>query len=101
MKILAAVFMVLLPQLGFANEPQAAGFENNMGGWTVIANRNQYCGGMSMYDGYAFGKGLFTRFCWIKRGDSILAVLEDGETRVWPIQSFELMSVEPDINNQL
>jgi hypothetical protein len=76
-------------------------FENNMGGWTVIANRNQYCGGMSMYDGYAFGKGLFTRFCWIKRGDSILAVLEDGETRVWPIQSFELMSVEPDINNQL
>jgi hypothetical protein len=98
MKWVAAIVLALSSLTVSAEEIQAAGFQNNMGGWTVIVSRTQYCGSLSMYDGYAFGGGQYIRFCWIKRNNAILALLDNNETRVWPIESFEMLATEPDTN---
>lgn len=99
MKSLAAFVLSLITFNSFAEQPEAAGFQNNVNGWTIIVNRDHYCGARGMRDGYAFGDNLFIRFCWIQRGKAILAVLENGETRAWPVDSFEFLAAEPEINN--
>jgi hypothetical protein len=100
-RLIAALFAVLAVGIAAAQEPQAAGFQNNAGGWTIITPRDQYCGGMNMSDGYAFGKdgAMYTRFCWVQRGNAILALLENNETRTWPVASFEMLAAEPEVNN--
>lgn len=98
MKFLAAVFLAFLPSFVMAEGSEAAGFQNNMGGWTVITSREQYCGALSMYDGYAFGSGHYVRFCWVKKGNAILALLENNDTSIWPIVAFEVLEKEPEID---
>jgi len=94
MKKLAAFILSLVTCYSFAEE--AAGFQNNAGGWTVITSRAHYCGSMNMNDGYAFGNDSHTRFCWIKRSNAILVVFESGENGMWPVESFEVLAVEPE-----
>jgi len=48
MKRLTAVVLSLITCYSFAEE--AAGFQNNAGGWTVITTRDHYCGVMGMHD---------------------------------------------------
>jgi len=91
-----AVILSLISCYSFAEE--AAGFQNNSGGWTVITTRDQYCGSKDMNDGYAFGINSYARFCWTRRSSSILSVFETGETGVWHIDSFTLLPVEPEYN---
>ena len=100
MKKLAAVILSLVTCYSFAKE--AAGFQNNAGGWTVITTRDNYCASMNMSDGYAFGGDVYVRFCWIKRNNAILTVFESGENGIWPVEAFEVLDVEPLFkNNQL
>lgn len=89
-----AVVLSLISCYSFAEE--AAGFQNNAGGWTVITTRSQYCGDRGMNDGYAFGTDAYIRFCWLQKNNAILVVFENGETRAWPAASFELLSSEPE-----
>lgn len=89
-----AIVLSLISCYSFAEE--AAGFENNAGGWTVITTRTLYCGDRGMNDGYAFGKDSHIRFCWVKRNNAILVVFEDGTNRVWPSESFKLLTEEPE-----
>ena len=91
-----AVVLSLISCYSFAQE--AAGFENNAGGWTVITTRDQYCAPIGLNDGYAFGKEAYIRFCWTRRGNAILAVFENGENRTWPAASFQLLDVEPEFS---
>lgn len=93
MKYLIAL---LFPVLAVAQDHQAAGFQNNAGGWTVITTRDQYCGARGMNDGYAFGKDTYVRFCWTRRSNAILVVFETGENGAWPAESFELLPTEPE-----
>jgi len=95
MKRLAAVVLLLITCYSFADS-QAAGFQNNAGGWTVITTRDQYCGSRDMHDGYAFGTSTYVRFCWTRRSNAILAVFEDGEIRSWHVDSFSLLPSEPE-----
>jgi hypothetical protein len=99
MKKLAAVVLSVITCYSFAEDSQAAGFRNNAGGWTVITTRDQYCSGMGMNDGYAFGTDSYVKFCWTRRGNAILVVLENGENRTWPVDSFELLPSEPEYKN--
>jgi len=92
-----AVVLSLISCYSFANE--AAGFQNNAGGWTVITTRDQYCGARGMNDGYAFGTESYIRFCWVRRANAILAVFETGDNRTWPAASFELLAIEPEFKN--
>lgn len=92
-----AVVLSLISCYSFANE--AAGFQNNAGGWTVITTRDQYCGTRGMNDGYAFGTEAYVRFCWTRRSNAILAVFETGDNRTWPAASFELLATEPEFKN--
>jgi hypothetical protein len=98
--ILAAI-IAAVSSIASAEEAHAAGFANNAGGMTIITDRTHYCGSKGMYDGYAFGseKGQFTRFCWVAKNDAILAVYESGDLRTYHIKSFELIDVEPEVNN--
>lgn len=99
MKFLVAL---MLPLIAIADEyPEAAGFQNNAGGWTVIANRDQYCKSKDMRDGYAFGADSKTvvRFCWMLQGERVMVVFEDGQTGFWSIKSFEYLSKEPEVGN--
>lgn len=99
MKCLVAL---LLPLIAVAEEyPQAAGFENNAGGWTIIANRDQYCRSKDMRDGYAFGadKKTVVRFCWMLQGERVMVVFEDGNSGFWSIKSFEYLEKEPEVGN--
>lgn len=97
--------IALLPMIAAAQEaPEAAGFENNAGGWTIIANRDQYCGSKDMRDGYAYGADSksVTRFCWVLQGDRVMVVFEDGQSGFWSVKSFQYLEKEPEIgNNQL
>lgn len=93
MKYLIAL---LFPVLAIAEEHQAAGFQNNAGGWTVITTRDQYCGARNMNDGYAFGKDSYVRFCWTRKNNAISVVFESGENGIWSVDSFELLSTEPE-----
>jgi hypothetical protein len=99
MKKLVAIVLSLISCYSFAEESQAAGFKNNAGGWTVITTRDHYCAGLGMNDGYAFGTDSYVRFCWIRRGNAILVVFENGENRTWPAESFELLPSEPEYKN--
>jgi hypothetical protein len=94
MKRIAVVVLSLITCYSFAEE--AAGFQNNAGGWTVITTRDHYCGVMGMNDGYAFGTESYVRFCWTRRGNAILVVFESGENRTWPAESFQLLPTEPE-----
>lgn len=99
MKCLVAL---LLPLIAVAEEyPQAAGFENNAGGWTIIANRDQYCRSRDMRDGYAFGadKKTVVRFCWMLQGERVMVVFEDGNSGFWSLKSFEYLEKEPEVGN--
>jgi hypothetical protein len=96
MKKLVAVVLLLITCYSFADDSQAAGFQNNAGGWTVITTRDQYCSVMDMHDGYAFGTESYVRFCWTRRGNAILVVFESGENRTWPAESFQLLPTEPE-----
>lgn len=102
MKRLITVLIASLA-VGFAaaEESQAAGFPNNAGGWTIITNRTQYCAALNMFDGYAFAKdgAQYTRFCYVQRGNAILALLDNNEISTWPLASFELLAHEPEVNN--
>jgi hypothetical protein len=100
-RLIAAVIASLAFGFAAAEESQAAGFANNAGGWTVITNRTQYCAALNMFDGYAFAKdgAHYTRFCYVQRANAILALLENNETRTWPVASFEVLATEPEINN--
>lgn len=91
-----AVVLSLITCYSFAEESQAAGFKNNAGGWTVITTRDERCAGLGMNDGYAFGTESHVRFCWTRRGNAILAVLENGENRTWPVESFQMLPSEPE-----
>ena len=93
MKKLAFV-LSLISCYSFAEE--AAGFENNAGGWTVITTRDHYCSKLGMNDGYAFGTDSYIKFCWTQRSNAILVVFENGENRTWPVESFKLLPVEPE-----
>lgn len=92
--------IALLPLIAAAEE-QAAGFENNAGGWTIIANRDQYCGSKDMRDGYAFGADSksVTRFCWMLQGDRVMVVFEDGQNGFWSVKSFQYLEKEPEVGN--
>jgi hypothetical protein len=96
MKYLAAIVLLVTTCYSFAEDSKAAGFQNNAGGWTVITTRDQYCGDRNMNDGYAFGKESYIRFCWTRRSNAILVVFETGETGTWHVDSFELLSTEPE-----
>ncbi len=98
-RLIAALFVLATAANSSAQELQVAGFENNVGGWTIITNRTQNCGYRGMYDGYAYGEGgaNYTQLCWLIRGDKVLAVLETGEPLFWSIRSFETLEVEPDV----
>ena len=96
MKRLAAVVLSVITCYSSAEESQAAGFQNNAGGWTVITTRDHYCSGMNMNDGYAFGSNAYVRFCWTRRNDAILVVFETGENGIWPVESFHMLTVEPE-----
>lgn len=101
--ILAAAIAAISSTVS-AEEAHAAAFANNAGGLTVITDRTHYCGAKGMFDGYAFGseKGQFNRFCWLIKGEAVLAVYETGDIRTYHIKSFELLDVEPEVgNNQL
>jgi len=89
-----AVVLSLISCYSFAQE--AAGFRNNVGGWTVITTRDQYCGARGMNDGYAFSDEIYLRFCWTQRNNAIFMVFETGDTRVFPANSFELLTEEPE-----
>jgi hypothetical protein len=89
-----AVVLSLISCYSFAQE--AAGFQNNAGGWTVITTRDQYCGARGMNDGYAFGTESYLRFCWTRRNNAILVVFETGENKTWHVDSFHLLDVEPE-----
>ena len=99
MKNLAAIVLLLITCYSFADESKAAGFKNNAGGWTVITTRDQYCGARGMNDGYAFGTESYVKFCWTRRNNAILVVFETGENKIWHIDSFELLDVEPEYKN--
>lgn len=96
MKRLAAVVLLLITCYSFADDSQAAGFQNNAGGWTVITTRDQYCGSRDMHDGYAFGTSSYVRFCWTRRSNAILVVFDGGEIRSWHVDSFTLLPSEPE-----
>jgi len=96
MKYLAAVVLLLITCYSFADDSQAAGFENNAGGWTVITTRDHYCSAKDMHDGYAFGISSYMRFCWTRRSNAILVVFESGETGTWHVDSFSLLKDEPE-----
>jgi len=100
-RLITALFAVLAVGIAAADEPQAAGFQNNAGGWTIITNRDHYCSKLQMRDGYAYGKDgqQYTRFCWVQRGNAVFALLETNELRTWPAASFEMLSAEPEVNN--
>lgn len=100
-RLIAALFAVFAVGITAAQEQQAAGFQNNAGGWTVITSRTQYCATLNMFDGYAFATNgaMYTRFCWVQRGNAILALMEDNEMRTWPVASFEMLASEPEVNN--
>jgi len=100
-RLIAALFALIATGIAAAEESQAAGFPNNAGGWTIITNRNQYCGSRDMYDGYAYGANGagYTKLCWLARNDKVLAVLETGENLIWSIYSFENLAAEPEVNN--
>lgn len=89
-----AVVLSLISCYSFAEE--AAGFPNNAGGWTVITTRDQYCGARGMNDGYAFSADTYHRFCWTRRNNAILVVFESGESGTWHIDSFKLLTEEPE-----
>lgn len=89
-----AVVLSLISSYSFAEE--AAGFQNNAGGWTVITIRDQYCGAKGMNDGYAFGADSYARFCWTRRSNAILVVFESGESGTWHVDSFKLLTEEPE-----
>jgi hypothetical protein len=89
-----AVVLSLISCYSFAEE--AAGFQNNAGGWTVITTRDQYCGAKGMNDGYAFGADSYARFCWTRRSNAILVVFESGESGTWHVDSFKLLTEEPE-----
>jgi len=44
-------------------------------------------------------KRQYTRFCWVQRGNAVFALLETNELRTWPAASFEMLSAEPEVNN--
>jgi hypothetical protein len=96
MKQLAAVVLLLITCYSFADDSQAAGFQNNAGGWTVITTRDHYCGSKNMHDGYAFGISDYVRFCWTRRSNAILVVFETGETGTWHADSFGVLNSEPE-----
>lgn len=103
-QLIIAILFAAISSTASAEESHAAGFANNAGGMTIITDRTQYCGSKGMYDGYAFGaeKGQFNRFCWLIKGEAVLAVYETGDIRTYHIKSFELLDVEPEVgNNQL
>jgi hypothetical protein len=98
MKYLIAL---MFPLIAIADDmPQAAGFANNAGGWTIVTNRQEYCAEKNMRDGYAFGtngKG-YLRFCWLLQNDKVMVVFDNGQTAVWSVRSFEYLAAEPEIN---
>jgi hypothetical protein len=49
-----------------------------------------------MNDGYAFGADSYTRFCWTRRSNAILVVFESGESGTWHVDSFKLLTEEPE-----
>lgn len=77
-------------------------FHNNVGGWTVITDKQKWCGALNAFDGYAFSSaGDKTRFCWVPRGNAVLVKFEgEKDTGVWPMDSFEDLEpeLEPDVN---
>lgn len=99
MKRLAAVVLSVITCYSSAEESQAAGFQNNAGGWTVITTRDQYCGDRGMNDGYAFGKDTYVKFCWTRRNNAILVVFETGENGMWSVDSFQILTTEPEFKN--
>lgn len=100
-RLIAALIALIATGIAAADESQAAGFENNAGGWTIITNRDQYCSKLQMRDGYAFGKDGkdYERFCWVQRGNAILALPSSNEMITWPVSVFEMLAEEPEINN--
>ena len=103
--ILALAFLVA--PIAFAHElaekhVHAKYFKNNVGGWTVITDKQKWCGAMNAFDGYAFSSaGDKTRFCWVPRGDMVLVRFEgERDTGMWPMASFEDLppEQEPDVS---
>lgn len=95
-----AVLAAALAAPTLAQEFHAAGFANNAGGWTIVTDRDQYCGARHMRDGYAFAEnGHTVRFCWVLHNGAVFAAFEDGTTQAWPPSVFEGLAAEPEINN--
>lgn len=97
-QLIIAATIAAISSTAAAEEAHAAGFKNNAGGMTIITDRSFYCGSRSMYDGYAFAAdGRTARFCWLAKGDAIMAVYEDGDVRTYHVKSFELLDKEPEV----
>lgn len=109
-KLVAALIVALTATVAWAHEcPEcnsetvvhyhAMFFQNNVGGLTVITDRNEHCGSVDMMDGYAFdGNQLLQRFCWVPRGAAVMVKFPGLDTGMWPFKSFEPMYDEPDIS---
>jgi hypothetical protein len=97
--LIAAFLFVVTATASIAQELEVAGFENNVGGWTIITNRDEHCGSRGMHDGYAYAASgtHLTQLCWLIRGERVLAVLETGEPLFWSVRSFQLLEYEPDV----
>lgn len=75
-------------------------FDNNVGGKTVITDRQKWCGSINAFDGYAWGSnGGAIKFCWVPRGDRVLVKFEgENDTGIWPMEVFQDLEQEPDMN---
>lgn len=75
-------------------------FENNVGGATVITDRQNWCRSTNSFDGYAWGSnGGAVKFCWVPRGNKVLVKFEgENDTGVWPMEIFQDLDDEPDLN---